>query len=58
LALGYFATQKADALSNAGLPDPALLQVPQEVPSSNDVPVPAASSGAAGEADIPQVEEQ
>lgn len=39
LGLGYFAKEKAEALSQVGLPDPAVLQVPQEKPASGDLPV-------------------
>ncbi len=56
LALGYFAKEKADALSNAGLPDPTVLEV-QQKPASDDVPV-LNEQGAADTADVPQVQEQ
>jgi len=40
LGLGYFAKQQAHQLSQAGLPDPAVLEVKQPKPAVNDdVPV-------------------
>jgi len=40
LGLGYFAKQQAHQLSQAGLPDPAVLEVQQPKPAVNDdVPV-------------------
>jgi len=57
LGLAFFATQQAGQLSQAGLPDPAVLEVPVNKPAVEDVPVleSAPSAGAAG--DVPQVEE-
>src|SRR5262245_43675389 len=58
LALGYFAKEKADALSNQGLPDPAILEV-QQKPAAEDVPVLTEQKPASGDAtDVPQVPEQ
>ncbi len=56
LGLAYFATQQAGMLSNAGLPDPAVLEIPVSKTAVEDVPVleSAPSAGSAG--DIPQVE--
>ncbi len=60
LGLAFFATRQADQLSQAGLPDPAVLEVPASKPVVDDVPVldgesapptPAAS-------DVPQVQGQ
>ncbi|MFJ4155174.1 preprotein translocase subunit SecG [Pseudomonas sp. NPDC090233] len=40
LGLGYFAKQQAHQLSQAGLPDPAVLEVKEQKPAVNDdVPV-------------------
>jgi preprotein translocase subunit SecG len=58
LGLAFFATQQADQMSQAGLPDPAVLEVPVSKPAVEDVPVlePAPSAPAADE--VPQVQEQ
>ena len=61
LGLAYFATQQAGMLSQAGLPDPAVLEIPVSKPAVEDVPVlesapSAPSAGSAG--DVPQVEEK
>jgi preprotein translocase subunit SecG len=58
LGLAFFATQQADQMSQAGLPDPAVLEVPVSKPAIEDVPVlePAPSAPAADE--VPQVQEQ
>lgn len=54
LSLGYFAKEKADALSSEGLPSPAVLEVPQDLPAASDVPVLESESRAAGDtADVP-----
>lgn len=39
LGLAFFAKEKANELSGAGLPDPAVLEQKQEVPVASDVPV-------------------
>lgn len=39
LGLAFFAKEKANELSGAGLPDPAVLEQKQEVPAASDVPV-------------------
>ncbi len=39
LGLAFFAKDKANELSGAGLPDPAVLEQKQEVPAASDVPV-------------------
>jgi preprotein translocase subunit SecG len=59
LGLGYFAKEKAHALTQVGLPDPAVLEVPQQKPVAEDVPVleeqkPASNSAS----DVPQAPEQ
>jgi len=59
LGLGYVATEKAGALGQAGLPDPAVLEIQeQKKPAAEDVPV-LEGQGAVGEAgDVPQAQEQ
>ncbi|KGK82309.1 preprotein translocase subunit SecG [Stutzerimonas degradans] len=39
LGLAFFAKEQADNISQAGLPDPAVLEVPASKPAENDVPV-------------------
>ncbi|EKM95506.1 preprotein translocase subunit SecG [Stutzerimonas degradans] len=39
LGLAFFAKEQADGISQAGLPDPAVLEVPASKPAVNDVPV-------------------
>jgi preprotein translocase subunit SecG len=58
LGLAYFAKEKADNLTQAGLPDPAVLEVQQEKPAAEDVPVLEEQKPAADKADVPQVPEQ
>jgi preprotein translocase subunit SecG len=61
LGLAFFATRQADQLSQAGLPDPAVLEVPAEKPTSGDVPAlesAAPSSGAEAGDDVPSAEEK
>ena len=56
LSLGYFAKQKADAISSEGLPSPAALEIPQQQPEAGDVPVLESQTKAAGDsADVPAV---
>lgn len=58
LGLAFFATQQAERLSQVGLPDPAVLEVPAAKPAVDDVPV-LESTPSAGNADeVPQVEEK
>ncbi|ASL25544.1 preprotein translocase subunit SecG [Azotobacter chroococcum] len=58
LGLGFLAKEKADSLSQAGLPDPAVLEIQQKKPAVEDVPV-LEEKGAAGNAiDVPQAPEQ
>ena len=58
LGLGFLAKEKADSLSRAGLPDPAVLEIQQKKPAVEDVPV-LEEKGAAGNAvDVPQAPEQ
>ncbi|MEE1921004.1 preprotein translocase subunit SecG [Pseudomonas sp. 148P] len=59
LGLGYFAKEKAHQLTQAGLPDPAVMEVQQTKPATDDVPVLQEQKNAAGNnADVPQVPEQ
>ena len=59
LGLAFFAKEKADELSGAGLPDPAVLEQKQEVPAASDVPVLEEQKPEAGAAsDVPPVEGQ
>ncbi|MBV6288693.1 preprotein translocase subunit SecG [Pseudomonas aegrilactucae] len=59
LGLGYFAKEKAHGLTQVGLPDPAVLEVQQQKPATDDVPVlqeqkaPASNTG-----DVPPAQEQ
>ncbi|MCY1350217.1 Protein-export membrane protein SecG [compost metagenome] len=57
LGLGCFAKEKADALTQVGLPDPAVLEVPQEKPVS-DVPVLEEKPKTDGASDVPAGSEQ
>jgi preprotein translocase subunit SecG len=58
LGLGYFAKEKAHQLTQVGLPDPAVLEVPQKKPATEDVPVLEAQKPAAKPADVPQAPQQ
>ena len=58
LGLAYFAKEKADALTQVGLPDPAVLEVQQAKPAVEDVPVLDAAKPANEAADVPQAPEQ
>ena len=59
LGLAFFAKEKANELSGAGLPDPAVLESKVEVPASSDVPVLESQKSAAGsDADVPPAEGQ
>ena len=58
LGLAFFAKEKADNLTQAGLPDPAVLEVQQEKPALEDVPVLEEQKPAVEKADVPQVPEQ
>ncbi|MGH8437304.1 MAG: preprotein translocase subunit SecG [Pseudomonas sp.] len=58
LGLGFFAKEKAEALTQVGLPDPAVLEVKQEKPAAEDVPVLEEQKPAANAADVPQAQEQ
>lgn len=57
LGLAFFAKEKANELSGAGLPDPAVLEQKQEVPAASDVPVLEEQKPEAGAAsDVPPAE--
>jgi preprotein translocase subunit SecG len=58
LGLAFFAKEKADALSQVGLPDPAVLEVQQVKPAVEDVPVLEEQKPAVEAADVPQAPEQ
>lgn len=59
LGLGYFAKEKAHELTQVGLPDPAVLEVKQNKPATDDVPVLQEQKNEAGNSgDVPQVPEQ
>ncbi|MBI6781457.1 preprotein translocase subunit SecG [Pseudomonas syringae] len=57
LGLGYFAREKAQQLTQVGLPDPAVLEVKQK-PAADDVPVLEGQKPAAVPADVPQAPEK
>lgn len=57
LGLAYFAKEKADMISRAGLPDPAVLEV-QQKPAVEDVPVLEEQKATAPEADVPDVPQE
>ncbi|MGE8500438.1 MAG: preprotein translocase subunit SecG [Pseudomonas sp.] len=60
LGLAFFANEKADALGNVGLPDPAVMETQQQKPAVEDVPVLEGQqqAPAADPADVPQAPEQ
>ena len=58
LGLAFFATRQADQLSGAGLPDPAVLEVPVSKPVVEDVPVLESTPSAPVADDVPQLQEQ
>nr|WP_322939607.1 preprotein translocase subunit SecG [Pseudomonas sp. s4] len=57
LGLAYFAKEKADALTQVGLPDPAVLEV-QQKPVVEDVPVLEELAPASDASDVPEAPEQ
>lgn len=57
LGLAFFAKEKADALTQVGLPDPAVLEV-QQKPAAEDVPVLEEQAPADGSSDVPEAPEQ
>ncbi|TLX62899.1 preprotein translocase subunit SecG [Stutzerimonas nosocomialis] len=54
LGLAFFAKQQADQLAGAGLPDPAVLEVPADRPVVDDVPALEERRPAETTGDIPQ----
>lgn len=58
LGLAFFAKEKSDMLTQAGLPDPAVLEVQQEKPAVEDVPVLEEQVPAVEAADVPSAPEQ
>ncbi|WP_417662893.1 preprotein translocase subunit SecG [Pseudomonas sp.] len=58
LGLGYLANEKAEVLTQVGLPDPAVLETPQTQPVIEDVPVLEEQNAADKAADVPQAPEQ
>ena len=58
LALGFFAKEKSVAANDVGLPAPAVMEVQQERPATDDVPVLEASKPATNAVDVPKAEEQ
>ncbi|PPS29758.1 preprotein translocase subunit SecG [Pseudomonas amygdali] len=57
LGLGYFAKEKAQQLTQVGLPDPAVLEVKQK-PAADDVPVLEGQKPAVVPVDVPQAPEK
>ncbi len=57
LGLGYFAKEKAHELTQVGLPNPAVLEVPKQKPASDDVPV-LQEQKSASPTDVPKAPEQ
>ncbi|MDD1012534.1 preprotein translocase subunit SecG [Pseudomonas rubra] len=59
LGLGYFAKEKAQELTQVGLPNPAVLEVKQQKPATDDVPVlQEQKSEATNAGDVPPAQEQ
>ncbi|WP_437881612.1 preprotein translocase subunit SecG [Pseudomonas sp. LRF_L74] len=59
LGLAFFAKEKADNIASAGLPDPTVLEVPQNKPEADDVPVLEQQKPEAnGASDVPAAPEQ
>lgn len=57
LGLAFFATRQADQLSGAGLPDPAVLEVPVAKPVADDVPVLESAPPASKADEVPKLPE-
>jgi preprotein translocase subunit SecG len=57
LALGFFAKEKSVSANDVGLPVPAVMEVKQEKPATDDVPVLEAQSPATS-VDVPKAAEQ
>ena len=61
LGLAYFAKQKANDLTQVGLPDPAVLEVQQKAPVESDVPtleIRDSKDAAKESSDVPAAPEQ
>lgn len=58
LGLAFFATRQADQMSQVGLPDPAVLEVPASKPAVEDVPVLESAPSAPSADEVPQVQGQ
>jgi preprotein translocase subunit SecG len=58
LGLGFVAKQKTEALDEVGLPSPAALEVQQNKPAVEDVPVLQDQKPVDGNVDVPGAKEQ
>ncbi len=58
LALGFFAKEKSMSAGDVGLPVPAAIEVKQEKPATDDVPVLESQSPATNSVDAPKAVEQ
>jgi len=58
LGLGFVAKQKTEALDEVGLPNPAALEVQQNKPAVEDVPVLKDQKPVDGNVDVPGAKEQ
>jgi|SRR5690554_1872819 len=57
LGLAFYAKERANSISQMGLPDPAVLEVPvQQVPLQDDIPQVVNEAVAPSESDVPVVE--
>ena len=58
LGLGFFAKEKSMSAGDVGLPVPAAIEVKQEKPATDDVPVLESQSPATNSVDVPKAVEQ
>lgn len=58
LGLAFFATQQAGQMSQVGLPDPAVLEVPASKPAVEDVPVLESAPSTGTASDVPSVQQE
>ncbi|OHC26625.1 MAG: preprotein translocase subunit SecG [Pseudomonadales bacterium RIFCSPLOWO2_12_59_9] len=58
LGLGFFAKEKSMTADDVGLPAPAVMEVLQEKPATDDVPVLEAQKPAIDPVDVPKAVEQ
>jgi preprotein translocase subunit SecG len=58
LGLGYFAKEKSQEVSLQGLPNPAVLETPQQKPAADDVPVLQEQKTDVKATDVPPAQEQ